>query len=62
MVHTPASAVGSDAPEICATLAVKVKDVPSVAAGELVVTVTFGEPLLTVIRAGVGSAVAATEV
>ena len=35
---------------------------PSAADGELVVTVTFGEPLLTVIREGVGRAVAETEV
>jgi hypothetical protein len=44
------------------TFAVKVKEVPRVAEGELVVTVTLGEPLLTVILAGVGSTLAATEV
>ena len=32
------------------------------ALGELVVTVTFGAPLFTVMRDGVGSAVAETEV
>jgi hypothetical protein len=41
---------------------VKVNEVPSVALGALVVTLTFAEPLLTVIREGVGSDVAETEV
>ena len=49
IVHVPAIAVGSEAPAIFETCAVKVKLFPSVAVGELVVTVTAGAPLLTVI-------------